>query len=91
MKNTLILIGLATMLGLTIVMFITFAAAYTSPAKAVRVHVNSYGEADIEMILLSLLLPINILSTFFAARLLAENGQESRIVAETVTSKKYRI
>jgi len=82
MKNSLIIMGVATMLGLSLITFMTFAAAYASPAKAVRVHVNNYGEADIEMILLSVLLPLNIFSTYFVTKRLAEQEKRTYIAQD---------
>ncbi|MCX6816106.1 MAG: hypothetical protein NT120_04625 [Candidatus Aenigmarchaeota archaeon] len=72
MKNGLIVMGIATMLALSLVTFFTFFSAYTSPVKAVRVYVNNYNEANIEMILLSVLLPLNIFSAFVVTKKLAE-------------------
>ena len=37
-----------------VTMFITFAVAYTSPDKSVIIHINHYGEANLELFLLSL-------------------------------------
>ena len=75
MKEIFAVIGVATMLALSIVLFITFVTAYMSPAKAVRVHINNYGEADAEMIFLSALLPLNIISTFIVAKKFTEKKE----------------
>ena len=91
MKDTLVLIGLATMLGMTIVTFFTFAVAYASPVKAVRVHVNSYGEADLEFVMLSALLPLNIISTIFAIKKLTEKNIESYILRTVELAKRHKI
>jgi hypothetical protein len=73
MKNTIALIGLSTMLGLTILMFVIFTSAYISPAKAVRINVNNYGEAHLEFILLALLLPLQLFTTAFLTRYLGRD------------------
>lgn len=75
MKDTLAIIGISTMLALTLVMFLIFVTAYVSPVKAVRVNIDNYGEAHLELVLLSMLLPINIFSTFFVTKSLTEKRQ----------------
>ncbi len=80
MKNMLAIMGVATMLALSITMFLIFTVAYLSPAKAVRVQINNYGEADSEMIFLSAILPLNIISTFVVVNRLAGKKEEDRIV-----------
>ena len=35
-----------------VTMFMTFAVAYTSPDKSVMIHINRYGEANLELFLL---------------------------------------
>ncbi len=77
MKNTLAVIGVATMLALSITMFLIFVVAYMSPAKAARIQINNYGEADAEMIFLSAILPLNIISTFIVARKFTEQKEEN--------------
>ena len=64
------------MLALSLVTYITFFTAYSSPAKAARVNINNYGEADIEMLMLSILLPLNIFSTVMISRKLSERKEE---------------
>ncbi len=73
MKDILAILGVATMLALSIVLFMIFTVAYMSPAKAANVHINNFGEADAEMIFLSAVMPLNIISTFIVARRLANN------------------
>lgn len=87
MKNMLAIMGVATMLALSITMFLIFTVAYLSPAKTVRVQINNYGEADSEMIFLSAILPLNILSTFIVARKFTERKEENRIT-ETFEYKR---
>lgn len=79
MKNLFAVLGVATMLALSLTMFMIFTIAYMSPAKAARVQINNYGEADAEMIFLSALLPLNIISTFVVAKKFTEreNSAES--------------
>jgi hypothetical protein len=72
MKNTIALIGLSTMLGLTVLMFVIFTAAYMSPAKAVRINVDNYGEAQFEFVLLLALLPLQLFTTAFLTRYLGK-------------------
>ncbi len=87
MKNMLAIMGVATMLALSITMFLIFTVAYLSPAKTVRVQINNYGEADSEMIFLSAILPLNILSTFVIVNRLAGKKEENRTI-ETFEYKR---
>lgn len=51
------LIGLGSLLGFAITMLWTFSIAYRNPNKEVLVTINSFGEANWEMILFVCLLP----------------------------------
>gem|GEM_PF-4531522 len=78
--NGLVLLGIATMLAMALVTYVTFFTAYTSPTKSARVHINNYGEAEIEMIMLSVLLPLNIISTLVIGKRLSEKSRDERIM-----------
>lgn len=46
-------------------LFITFLVAYCHPTQATLVHVNLYGEADLELIGLLLITIISIVGFYF--------------------------
>lgn len=52
MRENLKLIGFYFSTGLSVVVFITFLKAYIHPARSVRVLVDHYGEADMEMVMM---------------------------------------
>ncbi len=51
-KNLIILFGAAGSAGLSFFNFILFLLAYNSPTKSFIVPVNVYGEAEVELVLL---------------------------------------
>ena len=57
-KKGIKIFGVGTMFAFSVLLFITFMAAYVSPAKSARVFVNFFGEADFELMLMSVLLVI---------------------------------
>lgn len=81
MSKLLITIGLMAMLAFSLVLFVVFASAYASPTKAVSVRVNTMGEADVEMALISLLLPVSIIASVFTIRRLDQQEKESYIIS----------
>ncbi|MBI3190323.1 hypothetical protein HYZ41_01320 [archaeon] len=85
MKHPIAMIGIFSMLGMFLLFYVTFSVAFYSPAKAVIIDINSYGEAEIEFILLSVLMPLNILSAIVVAKKL---GGSEKISAETEESLK---
>ena len=82
MSKLLITIGLMAMVAFSIVLFITFATAYLSPSKTVNVRINSYNEAEIEMALMTLLLPVSILAAIFSLRNMDARESERYILRE---------
>jgi uncharacterized membrane protein len=80
MSKLLITIGLMAMVAFSLVLFMVFAQAYFSPAKAVIVKVNSFGEAEAEMFMLSLLVPLSIVSSAFVLRRMDHQERESYIL-----------
>lgn len=88
MSKLLITIGLMAMLAFSLVLFAIFASAYFSPAKAVNVKVNALGEADVEMALLSLLLPVSIAASVITTKKLGENDRETYILSDLERNKK---
>lgn len=76
MRHLFATIGIITMLGMFLLFYITFSIAFYSPAKAVRIDINSYVEAQVEFILLSLFMPLNIVSSIVAVKKL--NGSERK-------------
>lgn len=53
-KNLIILFGVAGSAGLSFFNFVLFLLAYSSPTKSFIVPVNEYGEAEVELVLLSI-------------------------------------
>jgi len=53
-------IGPIMVVGLYFVVLITFLVAYTSPNKNTLVTINEYNEADLELALLLLTLPLTL-------------------------------
>lgn len=49
-------ISIGFMVGTTITMYMTFLIAYFSKGKSVTVFINKYGEAQIEMALITILM-----------------------------------
>lgn len=88
MSKLLITIGLMAMLAFSIALFAIFASAYFSPAKAVSVKINALGEADVEMALLSLLLPVSIAASVITTKKLGENDRETYILSALERDKK---
>jgi len=76
MSSGIIWMGMSTMLALALVTYITFFTAYFSPTKSAHVQVNNYGEANIEMIILSVLLPLNLISMIIVNKRLADRSNE---------------
>lgn len=52
----------------SIVLYITFVLAYINPLKIVKVSINSVGEAHIELIALTFVLPLIIYFTYIDIR-----------------------
>jgi len=63
MKRIIIILALAFMLASHITVLDTFLTAYNNPSKSVRVDINNYGEANIELIFL--IISIFIIITSF--------------------------
>jgi hypothetical protein len=53
------------LMGMYLMLMLTFIVAYDSPQKAVRVAINSYQEANVEMVMLLGALFISTLGTAF--------------------------
>lgn len=58
MQIWLSLITLCGVIGTFIVFFYTFARAYLNKSKSITIFIDKYGEANIEMTILLLLLPM---------------------------------
>jgi len=58
------------MFGLSnsIVIFITFMKAYCSPTKAVKVTINTFNEANIEIVFITIIMGIIILGLYYLIR-----------------------
>jgi len=64
MKKVIILSGFAIGYLFSIVMFLTFLQAYSSPTKSILITINKFGEANIELVLTTFMI-ILITITFF--------------------------
>lgn len=53
-KKFIVLFGVAGASGLSFFNFVLFLLAYSSPTKSFVVPVNNYGEAEVELVLLSI-------------------------------------
>ena len=72
----IIWMGISTMMALSLVTYIIFFSAYFSPTKSAHVQVNNYGEANIELIILSILLPVNLISAIIMGKRLNARSNE---------------
>lgn len=57
-------LGLGIMFATTMLMAWTFMTAYASPTFTTMIHINNYGEANVEFIMLMLAIPISLASIF---------------------------
>lgn len=64
MNKSITFVGFAFSYTLSIIMFITFLVAFFNHSKSVLITINKYGEANIELISMSLIM-ILITITFF--------------------------
>lgn len=58
MNKYIELFGIVNILSICTLMFITFLMAYFNPTKSVLVSINNYHEANIELVLLLISMPI---------------------------------
>lgn len=56
------------LVGMYLAMMFTFAMAYQSPEKAVKVDINQANEADLEFVMLSLGLFVTLVGAAFIMR-----------------------
>ena len=63
LKLGVILFGAILPLGMTVVLFLTFLAAYFNN-NIITININAIGEANIELMVLLCLLPLTFYSTF---------------------------
>jgi hypothetical protein len=52
----------------TVVMYITFLTAYSSPYKMTEVYINQYGEATLELWVMSILLLVGSYFTYYIVK-----------------------
>lgn len=74
------ILSLSTMLAMTIIVFITFMVAYSSPSKSAFVLVNNLGEANIELVLMGFLLCLNAATTITLSKGIYSDYRESAIL-----------
>lgn len=72
-KFIIVLFGIATMLGCSITLFITFMAAYFNNFE-IMVVINSYGEAHMELFLLMITFPMTFWATVILLKAFAKNS-----------------
>jgi hypothetical protein len=63
-RKTFLVFGLLSSVGLMLYQYFLFLMAYTSPQKAVALYINVFGEADIELVLMTICAIVGIGSTF---------------------------
>ncbi|HLD85622.1 MAG TPA: hypothetical protein VI968_03640 [archaeon] len=80
MRETLHILSLSTMLAMTLIVFLTFMSAYISPSKSTYVLVNNMGEADIEFVLMTLLLLLNAATTLTLSKSIYVGRREAGIL-----------
>ncbi|MBI4162557.1 MAG: hypothetical protein HY513_02645 [Candidatus Aenigmarchaeota archaeon] len=80
MKEVVHILSLATMLAMTMIVFLTFVVAYASPSKSAFVLINELGEADMELMLLSFLLLLNAATTITLSRGIYISRRERQIL-----------
>lgn len=71
-KNNIIFIGLGSLLAVFMTFSWTFFHAYFSPTKQILVNINIYGEANIEFVILLLMIIIVPMSLFFIFKRITE-------------------
>lgn len=64
-RNKLIFIGTSFMLAFTLVLILTFIYAYINSEKTVKITINEYGEANIEMFIVIPFVLVMSLITFY--------------------------
>jgi len=60
LKLLAILIGIGLNIGMFILVYAVFLIAYLAPKKGVTIIINHYGEAHIELVLLTIALILNL-------------------------------
>lgn len=75
MKKIITLLGLTGGLMLSITLFITFLSAYNSPIKETTITINTFGEANFELVLLIFFLPCIIYSFLSEIKHLTKEGE----------------
>ncbi len=79
-SSVLHILSLSTMMAMTIIVFLTFVVAYTSPSKSAFVLINELGEADLELILLTFLLVLNTATTVTLSKGIYVGRRERQIL-----------
>ena len=70
------LLSLSFLLGTSLLMYATFIIAYINPNKKVIVDINSVGEANFELIFLSILLIISLITLYNLIKEEARNAAQ---------------
>lgn len=74
MNKIFVGITLGTLVGVTICLYVTFMVAYFHPTKSVTIYIDKFGEANIEFIMLNILVPISLVYSIIMAKRVGELG-----------------
>jgi hypothetical protein len=72
-KLLIVIYGLLINLGLALHQYVMFVRAYLDPQKAIILYINYFGEANGELILLTLSICISIPATFYVLWCIRKN------------------
>lgn len=76
MNKYILALGYGTLLSNTVLIILTFYAAFTAPDRAVTVLIDKYGEANIEFSLMLILQPIAVLVGLYGVGRIKKYGQD---------------
>jgi len=71
-KRLIIFLGYLEALGLSLVLYLAFLIAYTNPTRKVTLDINHIGEANLEYVLI----PLVILISIYGLKLLLDEWGE---------------
>lgn len=76
-KEIFYIIGFAVIISSYVSFIYAFLSAYFSPAKVTNVHINNFGEADVEFILFILTIPLVCYYTYKSLPKRGLNGRKT--------------
>ena len=80
MKFTALMIGCTFLISFFLIVSATFLSAYLQPNKMITVSVNTIGEADLELAMILLSLPLQVYSVTYVFRKIVDEAVEDSIV-----------